>query len=206
MMRFLLTSTFILLFASCALKTTRGLNQIPVTKEEVINPYFSGTSDYIYKAKIDVYGRYFGGILIIKKLGEDSHRVVFTTEFGTKIFDFLYEGNTFTTNFILEELNKKFIVNTLKEDFRIVISEKAKVQEQFLSNEKNIYKNTVDEKYNFYFFDKETNVLERIVNTSKHHEKVEFIIESDTMGIANKIQINHLKMRLIIDLDYLKKE
>ena len=83
-------------------------------------------TDYVYKAKIDVYGRYFGGILILKKVDENSHRVVFTTEFGSKIFDFLYEGDTFTKNFMIDDLDKKIIVNTLRKDFKILISEKCR--------------------------------------------------------------------------------
>ena len=91
-MRFFLTSFFLLLvLSSCSLKTTEGLRETPKTQSEIENPYFSDSSkDYVYKAKIDIYGKYFGGILILKKVGDRSHRVVFTTEFGNKIFDFLF--------------------------------------------------------------------------------------------------------------------
>ena len=83
MTRFLVISFVLILCNSCALKTTEGLRSAPITKTEITNPYFSSSAiDYIYKAKIDIYGKYFGGILIIKKVTDDMHRVVFTTEFG----------------------------------------------------------------------------------------------------------------------------
>ena len=53
------------------MQTTKNLIVKEVSQIEVDNPYFSNTYiDYIYKAKIDIYGRKFGGILIIKKIDE----------------------------------------------------------------------------------------------------------------------------------------
>jgi len=196
-----------LIFTSCSLKTTEGLRAIPVLKKEVINPYFSNSStDYIYKAKINIYGRYFGGILIIKKIDEDSHRVVFTTEFGSKIFDFQYEGNTFTKNFMLENIDRKQIVNTLQKDFHLLISEKAQVMEQYASEEKDVYKTQPDKGFNFYFFDSKMNTLDRIVNTSKRKEKISFVFASEEKNVAQKIVIKHTNIKLTIDLEIFKKD
>jgi hypothetical protein len=207
MMQFLKISLFLFLFSSCSLKTTEGLRTTLVSKTQVENLYFSDhAQDYIYKAKIDIYGRYFGGILIIKKLKKNTHRVVFTTEFGSKVFDFLYEGDTFTKNFIVPDIDKKFIVNTLQKDFKILISETAQVKEQFELEEIDVYKSEADKKFNFYFFNKENQRLEKIVNTSKSKEKVTILFTSKTENIAEKIAINHNNIKLSIDLDYFKKE
>jgi len=184
-----------------------GLSATSVSNLEIVNPYFSNpASDYIYKAKIDIYGRYFGGILIIKKVGDNSHRVVFTTEFGSKIFDFLYEGNTFTKNFMLEDLDKKIIVNTLQKDFKILVSEKVDVERQYRSQKHWVYKMKADNRFNFYFVEKTNNSLERIVNTSKTREKVEILFTSEVNNVAQKIFINHSNMNLTIDLNYFKTE
>jgi hypothetical protein len=182
-----------------------------LAKKEVINPYFSeSTTDYIYKAKVDIYGKYFGGILIIKKVAEDSHRVVFTTEFGSKIFDFLYEGDTFTKNFVLEDLDRRIIVNTLGKDFKLLISEKAKVLEQFASEGVTVYKTKADNGYNFYFYEVASERLDKLIKTSKHKEKVTIVFESSNASeegiVAEKITINHSNIKLKIDLDYFKKD
>ncbi len=124
-MRFLPISILFLLITSCSLQTTKNLIVKEVSHIEVDNPYFSNTYiDYIYKAKIDIYGRKFGGILIIKKIDENSHRLIFTTEFGNKLFDYLFENDTVINNFVIEELDKKFIVNTLQNDFKLLVSQK----------------------------------------------------------------------------------
>ena len=207
-MRFLLTSFLCLwVCSSCALKTTSGLRQTPLVKKEIVNTYFSKPSvDYVYKAKIDIYGKYFGGILIIKKTAPTAHRVVFTTEFGSKIFDFLYEGDTFTKNFILPDLDKKLIVNTLRKDFKLLISEKVQVVEQFVSEGQNVYKSENSGRFNFYFFDTSEEKLEKLVHTSKYKEKVTiaFLPQASSPEISDKITIHHSNIKLTIDLDYFK--
>ena len=208
MIRFLaisLLATVVLI--SCSLKTTEGLRQVPFTKIEVENPYFSNTEiDYVYKAKIEVYGKNFGGILIIKKIAAESHRVVFTTEFGSKLFDFQFEDDTFTKNFVVEDLDKKFIINILKDDFKLLVNEKAKTLEVYESENQRIYKTHNDERFNFYFINAGTGQLQKIVNTSKTKEKMEIDFTSSDGKIADTIAIKHSNIKLTIDLEKFKKE
>jgi hypothetical protein len=207
-MRFLaINLLLLLLLGSCSLKTTQGLRATTISKTEIINAYFSeSATDYLYKAKIDVYGRYFGGILIVKKVGAESHRVVFTTEFGSKIFDFLYEGDTFTVNYIVEELNRKILVNTLQKDFKLLISEKIQVNEQFVSDAQQVYKSEANKRDAYYFFSIPENRLDRIVSASKSKEKVEILFNSEEPNIAQQIAIRHHNIKLSINLDYFKKD
>ena len=193
--------------ASCSLKTTEGLRQVPFSKIEVENPYFSNTEmDYVYKTKIDFYKKNFGGILIIKKIGFQNHSVVFTTEFGSKLFDFQFEGDTFTKHFMIEDLDKKFIVNILKDDFKLLVNEKAKVLEVYESKEKRIYKTKSEDRFNFYFLDNEDGALQKIVNTSKTKEKVVIDFTVSGENVAETIAIKHKNIKLTIALEKFKKE
>jgi hypothetical protein len=208
MIRFLAISLLAtVVLTSCSLKTTEGLRQVPFTKIEVENPYFSNAEiDYVYKAKIEVYGKNFGGILIIKKIAAESHRVVFTTEFGSKLFDFQFEDDTFTKNFVVEELDKKFIINILKDDFKLLVNEKTKILEVYESENQRIYKTHNDERFNFYFINAGTGQLQKIVNTSKTKEKMEIDFTSSDGKIADTIAIKHSNIKLTIDLEKFKKE
>ncbi|MEZ4882121.1 MAG: hypothetical protein R2775_07085 [Flavobacteriaceae bacterium] len=208
MIRFLAISFLAcLLFASCSLKTTEGLRQVHFNKTEVENPYFSNPEiDYVYKAKIEVYKKNFGGILIIKKTAPESHRVVFTTEFGSKLFDFQFEGDTFTKHFVVEDLDKKFIINILKADFKLLVNEKAKVFTVYESENQRIYKTQDAERFNFYFFDDESEKLQKIVNTSKTKEKVEVDFTTSEGKIADTIAIKHSNIKLTIDLEKFKQD
>lgn len=208
MIRFLAISFLaILVLGACSLKTTEGLRQVPFSKSEVKNPYFSNPEiDYVYKAKITVYNKNFGGILIIKKIGSENHRIVFTTEFGSKIFDFQFDGDTFTKLFLAEDLDKKFIVKILEDDFRLLVKESAKVLAVYESKEDRIYKTQSEDKFNFYFLKNEGETLQKIVNTSKTKEKVEIDFTIFEENIAESIAIKHRNIKLTIALEKFKEE
>ncbi|CAM3260810.1 hypothetical protein [Aequorivita lipolytica] len=208
MIRFLAISLLIIaVLTSCSLKTTEGLRQVHFNRMEVENPYFSNANiDYVYKAKIEVYKKNFGGILIIKKIGPANHRVVFTTEFGSKLFDFEFEGETFTKHFIVEDLDKKLIIDILQDDFRVLVNESAKVLSVYESKNQRIYKTESNERFNFYFLEDESEKLEKIVNTTESREKVTIDFTSAEAGIAQTIAIKHNNIKLTIDLEKFKKE
>lgn len=215
MIRFLLISLLsIFALTSCSLKTTEGLREVNINKTLVENPYFANAEiDYVYKAKIEVYKRKLGGILIIKKTGPESHRIVFTTEFGSKLFDFQFDGDVFTKNFVVEDLDKKFIIDILRDDFKLLVNESAKVLSAYKSEEEIIYKTQSDKRYNFYFLDNTSEKLVKIISTSKTKEKVEidFIFPVHSAGgtdgnIAAIIEIQHHNIKLTIDLEKFKKE
>lgn len=138
-MRYFLTSSFLLLLlTSCSLSTTKEFLERTPSKESVTNDYFSDIEkDYVYKAKFEVYKHNFGGILIVKKINKNHHRIVFTTEFGNKIFDFEFIENTFKVNSIYDDLNKKFIINTLQKDLQLLVKQNNKVIGEF-SNKKEV--------------------------------------------------------------------
>jgi hypothetical protein len=92
--------------------------------------------DYVYKASIDVLGRSFGGIWVIKKMSEGDYRVAMTTEFGNKIFDFsLSESQGFNKNFVIEPLDKKPIVNFLRKDIESLIQSKFNYLYKYQNND-----------------------------------------------------------------------
>ncbi|MCF6306410.1 MAG: hypothetical protein L3J09_00485 [Flavobacteriaceae bacterium] len=205
-MRYLLISFFFLGLGSCSLKTTKDLLGVDLSKSIVKNPYFSDIKkDYVYKAKIEVYGNNFGGILIVKKQSEGIHRVVFTTEFGNKLFDFLYEEDNFTVNYIVKELDKKMIVNTFQKDFKLLISEQQNVVNQYQSKNFEVYKTANLNRNNFYFYNKKSATLDKIVSTSKRKEKVIILFDNSKDNNANLIVINHKNINLNIELVKFKK-
>jgi len=203
-MRFLRISFLLFCLTSCTLSTTKGLVNIPVVNAEYQNLYFSDTStDYVYKSKIDVYGNYFGGILIIKKINESHHRVVLTTEFGSKIFDFEFQNDNFKVNSILDKLNKKIITNTLKKDFQLLLDEHIVITKEYKNAAYKIYQSQNKKRLNFYFINNKTADLEKLINTSKTKEKVIITFNNIDKKLARKILITHKNIQLKIELNYL---
>jgi MinD-like ATPase involved in chromosome partitioning or flagellar assembly len=177
------------------------MKQTP-TAEFIYNPYFNNqTIDYIYKAKIKLAKNNFGGLLIIKKIKEKQHRVVFTTEFGNKIFDFEFLNNDFKVHFILDKLNKKIVVNALKKDFQLLVKEQNKVINQFSDNVNVIYQSELNKKDNYYFH--ENKQLRKIVMASKKKEKVSIYFDEITNKIAKSVIIKHHNFNMTLSLKYI---
>ncbi|AUP79584.1 hypothetical protein [Flavivirga eckloniae] len=197
-MRYLISS-FCLLFIACGSYSKKRNFQIQTTSNKTIhNPYFSNEKkDYVYKANITVRDNNFGGILIVKKLGEAHHRIVFTTEMGNKIFDFSFLNDTFKVNFIIETIDKAILINILKKDFKALVQEKIPVIKSYSSQDTLVYETALGNKKHFYF---KTKQLDKIARVKNGKEKVTFLFLEINDNIANQIKISHSNIKLKINL------
>lgn len=193
-------------FVSCG-SVTKNYTPKKLDKMSFEVPYFSDSkTDYVYKTNITVYGHDMSGIFIAKKINDTTHRVVFTTEFGNKLLDFEISEKTFKINSIVSELDRKILINTLKEDFRLLLKKQYLLQEQFENESFNIYKSADGKRDNYLFVSKKEQKLEKVVHSSKTKEKITitFTLENDTF--AKKVVILHQNIKLKIELNYLKSE
>jgi len=170
-------------------------------------PYFTDSkTDYVYKANITVYGNELSGIFIAKKINDTTHRIVFTTEFGNKLMDFEISETDFKVNSIVSELDRKILINTLKEDFRLLLKKRYLIQEQFENESSDIYKSADGKRDNYLFISKKEQKLEKIVHASKTKEKFTLLFSSENNIFAEKIEIVHQNIKLKIELNYFKSE
>lgn len=199
-MRYLLSSILVVLCFSCASYPKKnGFTVIDSQKDTITNPYFSNTAkDYVYKANIEVFGNSFSGLLIIKKLGIEHHRIAFTTEMGNKIFDFTFLRKDFKVNHILKKMDKKILINVLKNDFKVLVKEMPVVEKVFQKDSQSIYKTRISIKNYYYYLS--TKKLDKVVRTSKGNEKVVFKFSEINDNIANEIEILHQNINLKIFL------
>ncbi len=203
MMRFFQISLLFVFLTSCSpIVTNYSLQKKSIL--EVKNNYFSDVrKDYIYKAKIDIYGNYIGGILIIKPLAKNHHRIVFTTEFGAKMFDIELKNNELIKNKVVKKLDRKFIINTLKKDFEVLLQAKATVLNTYRFDKNTIYQTKKGKRFNFCFYNAQ-NELFKITNTTKYKEKVVFLFSNFKNKNPQNIDIKHRNIKLTINLQSLK--
>src|SRR6478672_10112312 len=141
MIRLLLISTLLFQLVSCKPYQVQDAVTKQTSIKEFKNPYFDNPEiDYVYKAQIEVYGNKLGGIFVAKKISDSVHRVVFTTEFGNKLMDFQLSDNDFKVNYIIEQLDKKIVLNTLEDDFRLLLKVNYQISESFEGSSFNVYK------------------------------------------------------------------
>jgi hypothetical protein len=198
--------SFWVLLTSCATNTVvKDFKTKPLDAKTYSNPYFSNPEkDYVYKANILVYGNELSGIFIAKKINETTHRVVFTTEFGNKLLDIEISENDFKINSIVDALNRKMLINTLKTDFRLLLKKQYVVNEQLEDQDYNVFKSEDKSKFNYLFISKKDNNLIKIVRTSERKEKINIIFTAENNTFAHNISIQHRNIKLKIELNYLK--
>ncbi|TDX13555.1 hypothetical protein [Flavobacterium sp. S87F.05.LMB.W.Kidney.N] len=195
-----------LVLLSCG-SVTKNYTPKKLDKTSYTVPYFSDSkTDYVYKTNISVYGNELSGIFIAKKINDTTHRIVFTTEFGNKLMDFEISETDFKVNSIVSELDRKILINTLKDDFRLLLKKQYLIQEQFENDSSNIYKSADGKRDNYIFISKKDQKLEKIVHSSKTKEKFTLLFNSENNIFAEKIQIIHQNIKLKIELNYFKSE
>lgn len=201
MHRFLIISFFLVLISCASYPKKQGFVISKIRQENVVNPYFSDHAiDYVYKASISVFDTNFGGILIIKKIEKDHHRVVFTTEMGNTLFDFSFQGDNFKVNRIVKKLNKKLLINILKKDFNSLIHENNTIVNTYNCDETTIFETQLkNQKGYFYFNQKQLTKLVR----AKNKEKVIINFFEVEDQIAKKIEIIHKNSDLTIFLKFI---
>ncbi|AYN69338.1 hypothetical protein D1013_19075 [Euzebyella marina] len=201
-MRIFLSSICFLLIFGCASYPKKNNFKV-VTKEtppqNVLNPYFSNPDkDYVYKANIDALGNKIGGLFIIKKLGEKTHRILFTTEMGNTLFDFSFQQNGFTVNRILKELDKKILINILKRDLKALVLEKPAVEQVFSKTNNRLIETNILSKKHYFYFDSED--LKDIVRTRNGKVIVKHHFANIENDFAGQINITHENIQLKITL------
>jgi hypothetical protein len=199
-MKYLLISITLLLFACASFPKKKNLERTVGDVPTIINPYFSNLSmDYIYKAKINFAEKSFGGIFVIKKLGPKHHRVVFTTEMGNKLFDFSFINNEFKINYILDELNRKILINLLKRDFFVLTNENPIILKHYQKTGNSIFLETKIHNKTYFYLTADDK-LHKILETKGSKVKSDFIFTATENNHAKEIKIWHKNIKLTIDL------
>jgi hypothetical protein len=198
-MRYLLISCALLLLSCGSYPKSIRMSESANAQSEISNPYFSETKlDYVYKADITFYRRHFSGLFIVKKMAENHHRLVFTTEMGNTLFDFSFNGMNFTVNSINERLDKKMVIALLRNDFQIMMTEHPPKMKTFSLGDQNIFKSDIDHRTLYYFYSE--GQLNKIIRTKGRKEKVVFNFSEIVDGNAKIIQILHKNLQLFIRL------
>ncbi|WP_228417437.1 hypothetical protein [Chryseobacterium piscicola] len=185
---------------SCKTYQLKDVKPISNFEKTVENLYFSSKEDYVYKCQMDIYKNHVSGILIIKKISDDTHRVVMTSDFGNKMIDFEISENDFKLNYVLADLDKKMVINFLKNDFQELLRQKYLVNESFENENSRIYLSKTKKKSYYLFFNKENSLLKQIIYTKSNKEKIDFSFDAKKPTFAEMILLDHKDFKINIKL------
>lgn len=158
------------------------------------NPYFADLGDErLYRATIHFYKRQFSGMFVAKRINQQEHRIVMTSDLGNTLFDMTIAKDRHQVNYIMPDLDKKIVINMLVSDFSALtqvnypIAYQASSLRQFLSITKGKrYFLTLDDQ----------GKLSKIETASKYKPKLNIQLSTDSNGKLDKFSIRHYGVKL----------
>lgn len=149
---------------------------------------------------MDIYNNHVSGILIIKKIGQTTHRVVITSDFGNKLIDFEISDNDFKLNYVLPDLDKKLVINFLKNDFQRLLKREYQVTESFEDDNSKIYLSKIEDQSYYLFYNKDNSLLKKVIYTKNNKEKIDFTFDAKKHIFADSIDLQHKDFNINIKL------
>lgn len=149
---------------------------------------------------MDIYKNHVSGILIIKKLNDTTHRVALTSDFGNKLIDFEVSDTDFKLNYVLPDLDKKIVINFLRNDFQQLLRQAYPVTGSFENTNSKIYLSEIDQRKYYLFFNKENGLLHQMIYTKNNKEKIDFSFEAKKHIFADGINLQHKDFKINIKL------
>ena len=205
-MRYFLLSSLLVLLISCT-SQYKGL-QKGEGKIETLQKFQPDFTVALYKTEVNVIGKYLSGLLIFKKMPDSSIRIVFSSEMGLTFFDFAFKKDgEFQVFSILPQMNKKAVIKTLRNDFRLILmqhldSNNLSVKKQ----DSNIYYGFKNSKGNdYYITDSTGNELLGIEKASNRKAIVKVIMKNYINNIPDTIGISHTTFNFTIGLKRIQK-
>lgn len=162
-----------------------------------------------FDAGVDVTGKHISGLLLIKNMSDSSDRVVFTNEAGVKFLDFEWKKDgTFKVYYVIDQLDKRAVVNLLKNDFELILGVPFKATSwKAWNNGKEIFFGTVQKNETYYFItDKDCASLLRIESGSDKKRKVTVRSYGRNRQQPDSIHLQHHTFDMKIILKKIERE
>jgi hypothetical protein len=147
------------------------------------------------------------GIMVLKLFSDDSHRVVFMTEMGIKIFDIeIYRNGSHKLHYSVEELNRRTMISMLGNDLSLMIypftsTGSLKIMERKDGSTVLRIKDKRGRRY--AFIDNHSGKLQELISSGTLFRKVR-IKYTGKGSKPEKIEISHNFLKLDITLTLLK--
>lgn len=177
MIRVLIISLISLLAFSC--KTIK-VDDIPKDnylpqKALIENIYFAKIGEeHIFRANINVFKNELSGLLVVKRIDDSLHRVVLTSDFGNTLFDFSIYSDKYTANYVMSDMNKKFILNILARDFQLFTATQLPVEKAIIKGDQVIYLGSYNKLKTVVIWNSQLEHVSRLIYGTPNKAKVSY--------------------------------
>ena len=161
-----------------------------------------------YNASVDVMGRHFSGLLLIKNLNALEQRVVFTSEAGLTFFDFEFKDDQFKVHNVVRQFDRRAIIRTLRKDLGLLLALPFRAGNftHYESADERYF--AVDEKNETAYFitSKDCASLRRLELGNKRRATVSITFPGSSYPAPDSIVLRHHTFDLRVNLVRIKKE
>ncbi|MEC4113277.1 hypothetical protein [Myroides pelagicus] len=200
MIRVLVISLCVLFTYSC--KTVQ-LADLPKqgflpTEQVVENSYFAKIGEeHIFRANITLFKNELSGLIVIKRIDDQQHRVVLTSDFGNTLFDFSIYSDKYAVNYAMSDINKKFILSILARDFQLFTATRLPVMKKRSLGDEIVYLGKYNKLKNVVVWDNPLARVSRLVyGTPKKAKAVYNYTESEDGKAILSIEHYNFPMRI----------
>jgi hypothetical protein len=197
-MRYLLLSS--LLFSLCCCAPAIHKRVISAADAKAITIFSDTTHTYLYKNKIDLYGHYLSGIMMIKPVGS-NYKVAITTEFGAKIMDFELTNGQFIMHDCIAEMKHKRILKVVEQDMKLLL---GSPKELFIQHSDDTTAHLPDASQAIYTIGASSKEVTKIESYKKGRKNVEITLSRYINSMPGKIVVTHTGIPMNIELNLLK--
>lgn len=153
--------------------------------------------EHVFRAEVNVFKKELSGMLIVKRMNEEEHRIVLTSDFGNTLFDFSIYKDGYKANYVMPDLNKKIILNMLARDFGYLVKSHYQPKEKAVTESQIVYKSKEKKGQSFIIVNTKDNEVAEVIYAKTYKPKVRYKFGEEVKGI---IEIEHLNLPLNIKL------
>ena len=166
-----------------------------------IRAFSPAFTNNLYSAYVDVTTHHFSGLLFFKLMPDSSMRILFTNEIGVKFFDFAFtKDNKFIKYYVLSKMDKKIVVNALKNDLRLALLRPDLSAAKIFKGSTYTDVTVRDKSGNDHYITEDCKKLVRIEKASKRKPVVVVQMLNYLNGVPDSIDVQHKNFKFHIAL------
>jgi hypothetical protein len=190
-------------FLNCSCNAHSHLQKIR-SGESCVRKFKPDFNHVLYQTSVDITGKHFSGILLIKRMPDSSTRFSFSNEAGFSFFDFGFGPDSgFFVFQITPRMNKKEVINTLRKDFELLLFRNMDTAKSYsMTDSSQVYHAYPQSKgINYYITDTNCSRLIKMQRASKYKPVMEAYLGSSSVDkTPDSISIRHLNFNFTISL------
>jgi hypothetical protein len=201
-MKRILFLSSLLFLASCARKSLPETSSTLV-KNDCLSTLKPDFQSVLYSTQVYITSHYLSGLVVMKKMGGDTTRIVFTNEMGLTYFDFELTDQDFNVKYCINKLNKKIVLNELRDIFQLILMTDKRLDsfKELKLDSLNQYCIDNSNEQICYYTDLNCTNISMIETAKKQNKKVLISLEGLNKGLAKKIDIKYLNFKFNIILN-----